>query len=215
MSATRLLVLGVVRIMQPVHGYDVRSELLSWRVEQWSNVKPGSIYSALKTLEKDGLIAVTSRESRGGRPERTEYVLTGEGEKEFQIMLRETWWQVAQPMEPLLPGLCLMWSLSREELLAAVQSRVNWLTGQVEQHTFKRSMIKDGATGADGGIPEHVREVIDFGLSRVKSELDWSRTFLRRLRSGAYTFAGEAGALDLGAGRGARHGGECAEPNED
>ena len=28
MSSTRLLVLGAVRIFQPVHGYDVRRELL-------------------------------------------------------------------------------------------------------------------------------------------------------------------------------------------
>ena len=55
-SATRLLVLGVVRIMQPVHGYDVRRELLSWGVEESANIKPGSIYSALKVLHKDGLI---------------------------------------------------------------------------------------------------------------------------------------------------------------
>ena len=33
MSATRLLVLGAIRIMQPVHGYEVRRELVSWRVE--------------------------------------------------------------------------------------------------------------------------------------------------------------------------------------
>ena len=43
MASTRLLVLGVVRIFQPVHGYDVRRELLSWRVDQWANVAPGSI----------------------------------------------------------------------------------------------------------------------------------------------------------------------------
>ena len=53
MSSTRLLVLGVVRIFQPVHGYDVRRELLSWRVDQWANVAPGSIYNALKTLTKE------------------------------------------------------------------------------------------------------------------------------------------------------------------
>ena len=38
MSATRLLVLGVVRIFQPVHGYFVRRELLSWRAESWAAI---------------------------------------------------------------------------------------------------------------------------------------------------------------------------------
>jgi len=55
-STTRLLVLGVVRIFQPVHGYDVRRELVSWHVEEWAQLAPGSIYSQLKTLAKEGLV---------------------------------------------------------------------------------------------------------------------------------------------------------------
>lgn len=69
MSSTRLLVLGAVRILQPVHGYDVRRELLSWRAERWANVAPGSVYSALKTLERDLLIEVVGTGQAGsGRP---------------------------------------------------------------------------------------------------------------------------------------------------
>ena len=52
MSSTRLLILGAVRIFQPVHGYFVRRELLTWRVEQWAKINPGSIYNALRTLEQ-------------------------------------------------------------------------------------------------------------------------------------------------------------------
>ena len=47
MSATRLLVLGVIRTLQPIHGYEVRRELISWRVEATTNLKPGSIYGLL------------------------------------------------------------------------------------------------------------------------------------------------------------------------
>ena len=88
MSATRLLVLGAVRFMQPVHGYEVRRELVSWRMDEHANIKPGSVYGALRTLEKDGCIAVHDRNSSDGRPEKTSYMLTGEGEKEFQLLLR-------------------------------------------------------------------------------------------------------------------------------
>ena len=34
MSATRLLILGVLRFKQPTHGYDVRRELESWQAER-------------------------------------------------------------------------------------------------------------------------------------------------------------------------------------
>ena len=53
-SSTRLLVLGCVRIFQPVHGYFLRRELVSWEVDQWAHVHPGSIYNALKSLTRCG-----------------------------------------------------------------------------------------------------------------------------------------------------------------
>ncbi len=202
MSATRLLVLGVIRITQPVHGYDVRRELLSWRLEDHANVRPGSIYSAIRTLEKDGLIAVHARESEESRPERTTYVLTGEGEKEFQVMLREAWWTVTASTEPLIPALCLMVFMPRDELVRALQARQSALEGQLDSIGFQRRSIRDGATGADGEIPEHVREIMDFLSGRARSELDWTRQFQKRLRDGAYLFNGEGDFRMLGPGRG-------------
>jgi len=201
-SATRLLVLGAVRFMQPVHGYEVRRELVSWRMEEHANVKPGSIYGALRTLEKDGCIAVHDRSSGDGRPEKTTYVLTSEGEKEFQLLLRDSWWSVTPPKEPLLPALALMTVVSREELVRALAARMSVLEGQLEALAFKRASIPEGATGAEGQIPEHVREVMGFLSARVRAELEWSRGFQRRLRDGAYRFTGDEGFPELGPGRG-------------
>jgi DNA-binding PadR family transcriptional regulator len=203
-SATRLLVLGAIRIMQPVHGYDVRRELVSWRLEELANVKPGSIYSAMRTLEKDGCIAVHSRESEESRPERTTYVLTGEGEKEFTLLLREAWWTVKPPAAPLVPALALMLFFPREELVRALHARINLLDSSLESTAFLRASIKDGADGADGEVPEHVREILDFLSAHTRAELDWTRGFQKRVRDGMYTFEGEAGFPRLGPGRGAQ-----------
>ncbi len=43
MSATRLLILGVMLKKPPIHGYDVRRELEMWGAEQWANIAYGSI----------------------------------------------------------------------------------------------------------------------------------------------------------------------------
>ena len=56
MSANRLLILGAVRIFQPVHGYFVRRELMSWHADAWANLNPGSIYNALRTLTREGFL---------------------------------------------------------------------------------------------------------------------------------------------------------------
>jgi len=193
-----MLVLGVIRIMQPVHGYDVRRELITWRLEALANVKAGSIYGAINTLERDGAIAVHSRESGDNRPARTTYVLTGEGEKEFHVLLRQAWWTVTPAAEPLVPALCLMLFLPREELVAALTARVAALQTELGSTAYTRGSIVDGATGAEGDIPEHVREILDFVTARHQAELDWTRAFARRLREGAYRFAGETGFPELG-----------------
>lgn len=191
--------------MQPVHGYDVRRELLTWRLEELANVKPGSIYGAMRTLLKDGCIAVHSRDSGESRPEKTSYVTTAEGEKEFHLLLRESWWTVRDAAEPLIPAMSLMMFMTRSELVRALQARINSLDGDLESTAFTRSGIPDGADGADGKVPEHVREILDFHSLRMRAELDWAREFQKRIRAGQYRFADDPGFPELGPGRGMNH----------
>ena len=100
MSSTRLLILGVVRWFQPVHGYDVRRELLSWHADEWANVQPGSIYHALKKLAEEGLLREVATEQVGGRPARTTYEITPKGEDEFQDLLNRSWWDHKPALDP-------------------------------------------------------------------------------------------------------------------
>lgn len=208
-ARTRLLVLGVVRIFGSVHGYDVRRELLSWRLQEWMNIQPGSIYSALKTLEKDGLIesaegddagaagggGAQSAEVGAGPPKRT-YRVTAEGNKVFQAELRSAWWKVDRAAEPLIPALCLMPFMPRTELVAALGARVHQLVAESDRLRFQRELIQDGATGAEGGVPEHVREILDFATTRIDAEVAWSRSLIRRLEAGEYWFADEGPPSD-------------------
>ena len=80
-TETRLLVLGAVRLFEPVNGYQIRRELLSWGVEEWANIAPGSIYHGLSTLAERGhlvrhdlrgrgLHLLARRPHRAGRPVR-------------------------------------------------------------------------------------------------------------------------------------------------
>jgi DNA-binding PadR family transcriptional regulator len=60
MSATRLLILGVLLIKQPIHGYHMRRELETWSADKWANIAYGSIYSALNKMAEEGLVEVVS-----------------------------------------------------------------------------------------------------------------------------------------------------------
>lgn len=192
-SSTRLLVLGVVRIFQPVHGYDVRRELVGWRASEWANVAPGSIYNALKSLTKDGLLEIVGTAAVGGRPERTSYKLTADGEKEFQALLRASWWKVDEPVDPLAPGIAFMWAMRRDELIAALRHRVAHIKGKLVSDRFTIEHYDDPDSR------DQVREMIRLGTLRVGAEIGWAEALIAKLERGEYTFADERKAAERAA----------------
>jgi DNA-binding PadR family transcriptional regulator len=190
MSSTRLLMLGAVRIFQPVHGYFVRRELLTWRVEQWANINPGSIYNALRTLERDGFIAAVDTD---GKPARTTYRLTPDGETEFIALLREALWHVV-PNEParLYTAISFMWTLSREEVVEALESRLAQLDALHREMPYMLGTLMDHADK-----PRHIAEFAYLQDEYVLGERAWTEACLQRIREGAYRFAGEGALTDI------------------
>lgn len=181
-SSIRLLVLGAVRIFQPVHGYDVRRELVSWRVDQWANVAPGSIYNAIKTLTREGCLEVVGTDQVGGRPERTRYKLTDEGDKQFQELLRETWWDLRPPLDPLMPGLCFMPFMTKDEAIAALEHRLTCIEGLRKHGEFAMAEMARN----EKVTPPHVRELYRLSMARVGAEVDWAKALIAALKRGEY-----------------------------
>lgn len=180
-STTRLLVLGVVRIFQPVHGYVVRRELVSWRAQEWASIKPGSIYNALKTLTQDGLLEVVGTDQVGGRPERTTYRLTSVGDQEFRVLLREEWWTLRSPIDPLMAALSFLSYVKREEAIAALQHR----TAQIHGLVRHLEIASDELDGVES--PWHVREMHLLLSARMLAEVGWAEKLIERLRKGEYS----------------------------
>jgi DNA-binding PadR family transcriptional regulator len=192
-SITRLLLLGAIRIFQPVHGYFIRRELITWQVDQWANLHPGSIYNGLRSLAKDGMIETVGVETSGSRPARTIYRLTPEGDDEFLRLLREAVWRFEPFQAGLLQaGLSMMPYLSRAEVMAAMKHRLSLLEGFLTEATFGMETMR-----ASVATPEHVTEQIQLIMGRVKGEIGWTGDFLARLEDGAYRFSGEQPAGEM------------------
>jgi len=184
-STTRLLVLGVVKVFQPVHGYDVRRELISWRASEWASVQPGSIYNALKTLTRDGCLEVAGQDQIGGRPERTSYRITSVGEDEFRARLREEWWTVRPPIDPLMAAVSFLGFVARDEAIAALEHRMAQIRGMVRHAEFAIESV-DGIES-----PYHVREMMRLMNARTVAEIGWAQEFIERLRNREYTTDGD------------------------
>lgn len=174
------MILGVVGWRQPVHGYDVRRELLSWRADEWANIHPGSIYHALKKLTAEGLLREVATEQVGARPARTTYEITEQGRQEFETLLRRYLWEVRPATDPFLAAFAFLSELPRDEAAATLRGRAKALRGSVEymralvasewvRHKpvqvrwhFERSIA---LAAADAAWCEEVAELVDAGLT--------------------------------------------------
>jgi DNA-binding PadR family transcriptional regulator len=186
MSATRLLLLGTVRIFQPVHGYFVRRELLSWHADSWANLNPGSVYNGLRSLARDGFLEEVGTETEGGRPARTTYQLTGDGQTEFLRLERDALWKVSLESADLMAAWSFAWVLKRDEVIAALESRVEQIEASARATGFAIQDIP-----GDQNIPATVAEHYRLGQARLDGEAAWARQLLERLRAGEYWFDGE------------------------
>lgn len=187
MSVTRLLLLGTVRIFQPVHGYFVRRELLSWQADEWANLNPGSVYNGLRSLARDGFVEEVGTETEGGRPARTTYRLTGDGETEFLRLLRDALWNVSRfETADLMAAWSFAWTLKRDEVITALEARVEQIEASGRAVGFA---IEDIRTHPD--TPATVAEHYRLGQARLDGEAAWARQLLERLKAGEYWFDGE------------------------
>ena len=173
------MILGLVRWLQPVHGYDVRRELLSWDVESWANIQPGSIYHGLRKLTEEGLLAEVATEQVGSRPARTTYRMTEAGEREFATLLRDYWWCYRPPVDPFMPAFSFLPALGRDEAVAALRSRAD------EIERVSRELREEMAdAGWLDDRPIHVAWHLDLMLVRRDVEVRWCRDVANRIEAG-------------------------------
>lgn len=88
-NETRLLVLGAVSLFEPVNGYQIRRELMSWDVDKWAHINPGSIYSSLTTLTKQGHLH--RHDVLDGTREVAVYTTTGAGRGSWATCSARPW----------------------------------------------------------------------------------------------------------------------------
>lgn len=193
-NITRLVVLGAVRQFEPVHGYFLRRELMTWHVDEWANIQPGSIYNALKSLKQDGYIQENGTEAAGKRPERTIYQTTPNGVVELMRLLRQTLWTVETfDTKPVMALTSFMFLLSRAEVVAALKVRIAEIDAKVASNGFDIGDVAKSST-----TPAYVREIFELSSLRLRAEQEWARGLYDRILAGAYTFADEAPAKSAG-----------------
>ncbi|KGN37670.1 PadR family transcriptional regulator [Knoellia subterranea] len=182
-TETRLLLLGTVMLFEPVNGYQLRRELLSWQVEDWAHVNPGSIYSGLATLARQGNL--DRHDLVDGTREVAVYTSTPQGREEFERL----WFAAVETVDLLSPlpfhtGLSLMPLIERDRIVKALRSRLANLDAKVrEQLEAPRDL---------GSMPPHVGAMADLWMGLAQTEREWVANALGRIDRGEMGLAGDS-----------------------
>lgn len=155
----RLLILGVLH-RGNFHPYEIKRRLENAMVECYTDVDVGTLYYAIRQLEKEGLISTVSRErvARGGM--RTIYKITPKGKTEFQELLHRQF-EEAGPISQTLYGALLFLHLSD---LAVVQDLIQQRIARLDESITKL-----------GPIRKKLRAVISTGGDHLLRHLDMQR----------------------------------------
>lgn len=178
-----MLLLGAVAMFEPVNGYQIRRELVSWRIEDWANIKPGSIYNGLATLTKTGSLTRHDIVDEG-RPVAV-YQITDAGHEHHHDLVSEAlttpevYSSIAFQSAFTQAGL-----LDRQDVLAALRKRLNGLEDAIRQFPLIHEEKSPHA-------PPIVMHAIGLWADQAAAETNWLQDTISRIETGAFSFRGE------------------------
>lgn len=174
---TRMLLLGAVALFEPVNGYQIRRELLSWQVDRWAHTNPGSIYHGLAALTRDGHL-VRHDLLDGGR-EVAVYEMSEGG----RVELRRLMLAALETVDPFdraafTAAFSMLPLLDRESVQAAL----------VRRRVGLERTVGEFASAEPGVAPPHATRSMLLWLDLAVAELAWLRETIEEVRSGALRF---------------------------
>lgn len=174
---TNPLALAVLSCLyeRPMYPYEITTTLRERGKEDSIRLNFGSLYSIIKSLEKNGLIAEARAEREGNRPERQVYEITDAGRAEAERWLREILAVPTKEYPDIEAGLSLIGMLSPEEVTDLLRARISALEAEVERRRGELAQV------TDLGLPEVFSVESDYRVAMLAAELAWVRTLVERL----------------------------------
>lgn len=154
--------------IKPMSGYEIKSMLELNDAQRWAGVLPGSIYNALKKLEKEGYIEIEGLENNGHR-QKAIYKMTASGE-EYQKQLALECLGNAKINYPtdLYSGISFAHQLPKEKAVEQLIKNKDQL--HLELHAVKTGLeAKERAL--QGDIPQLTIIVFEHMFEMIESQI--------------------------------------------
>ena len=144
-----LLILGVLH-RGNFHPYEIKRRLRNAMVECYTDVDVGTLYYAIRQLEKSKLIAAVRRErvARGGM--RTIYGISASGKRRFQQLLNEQFSAEGSVAETLYSAMLFLQFSNLPLIADLLRTRISRETEAIRKIGEIRKQL--GSTPATGGL---------------------------------------------------------------
>lgn len=175
-----MLLLGAVAMFEPINGYQIRRELISWEIDKWAHVNPGSIYNGLATLTRQGHLV--RHDLVDGARDVAVYEVTAKGRAELlQLMIRAL--EEVDPYDRVAfhTAFSMLPLLDRDQVVHSLGRRK-----AVLQETLDGFPSPDSATPDYG--PPHAFASLMLWRDSAATELAWLTATLTDIESGQLKF---------------------------
>ena len=144
-----LLILGVLH-RGNFHPYEIKRRLRNAMVECYTDVNVGTLYYAIRQLEKDRLIVPVRQErvARGGL--RTVYTISANGKRRFQQLLNEQFAAEGSVAETLYAPMLFLHFSNLPLTAGLLRTRISRETEAIRKIAAIRKQL--GSTLATGGL---------------------------------------------------------------
>jgi DNA-binding PadR family transcriptional regulator len=170
MSATRILILGLLDQLGPMHGHHLRRRAEIIDVGQWAEVSIGSLYSTLHRMEDEGLIASLRRERSGNYPARTVYTITDEGREELKLLRDQALERLQLHADPVDMALAASGGCSEADIRLLLEQRRRAIETRLAYDHAQRERME-----ASGTLMPRSGAVFRHWELRLEAELQWHR----------------------------------------
>ncbi|RZS31443.1 PadR family transcriptional regulator [Herbihabitans rhizosphaerae] len=170
---------------EPMHPYRMRELIKERAKDKIANVaQRNSVYQTIDRLRRLDLIAVAHTARDEGRPERTVYEITDEGQRTLHAWLTDMLATPAREFPEFPAALASMALLESGEVLDCLCRREKALAGELEASRAELAAAPE--------LPRLFVIEDEYRAVLIEAELGWLRSVIGDLRSGALAWTEES-----------------------
>ena len=157
--------------IKPTHGYEIQKFISLNRMSEWNNIKSGSIYYAIKKLEKDGYIRMSDKPEEGEKKKQI-YEITQKGR---DILKKLAYNEMSKPLQGASSEKFLLYpmiaSLQKEEIIQCVEKQISDLDAQ-------KNRINDWRNEKNQKACSIEVITLDYMITTIESQIIWHKRML-------------------------------------